>query len=101
MMEIKRDVILDLLPLYMAGEVSDDTRVLIDEYLETDPELAKLAEQTAAVVLKGDVPVPLTQEDKMKTYMKARWLTLLYVVLFAVLISGTFLVMLAFYLISR
>ena len=43
-MEITRDVILDLLPLYLAGEVSDDSRALIKHYLESEPVLAKIAD---------------------------------------------------------
>ena len=45
-MKITRNVIIDLLPLYMADEVSADTRALVDSYLVTDPELAKIAEQS-------------------------------------------------------
>ena len=45
-MKITRDVILDLLPLYIANELSEDTRSLVDEYLETDPEIAKIALKT-------------------------------------------------------
>lgn len=86
-MEITRNVILDLLPLYMADEVSEDTRTLIDKYLETDKELANLAKQSAAMELPGDIPVPLTEEDKMKAYRKTRWLMLLTIVILAVLIS--------------
>jgi len=41
-MTITRDVIYDLLPGYFAGEVSADTRALIDEFLETDPEFARM-----------------------------------------------------------
>lgn len=36
---LSRPVVLDLLPLYLAGEVSDETRILIDAYLATDAEL--------------------------------------------------------------
>ena len=73
-MEITRDVILDLLPLYLADEVSADTRALVKKYLETDSELARIAEQSAAE-LAGDVPVPLTKEDAMKAYEKAnKWM---------------------------
>ena len=35
--KIPQHVILDLLPLYLADEVSDETRTLIEEYLKTDP----------------------------------------------------------------
>ena len=41
-MKITRDVVYDLLPVYFAGEVSADTRALIDEFLTTDPEFARM-----------------------------------------------------------
>jgi len=41
-MKITRDVIYDLLPAYFAGDVSADTRALIDEFLVTDPEFARM-----------------------------------------------------------
>ena len=46
-MDITRNVILDLLPLYLADEVSADTRALVDKYLESDPQLSNLAKQSA------------------------------------------------------
>lgn len=84
-MEITKNVILDLLPLYMADEVSADTRALIEEYLETDPELAEIAKQSAAVELPGDIPIPLTQEDKMKAYKKSKTIMIVTIVLLAAL----------------
>jgi hypothetical protein len=36
---VTRNVILDLLPLYEAGEVSADTRALVDAYLREHPEM--------------------------------------------------------------
>ena len=38
-MKITRDVVTDLLPLYVAGEASADTRALVEEYLLEDPGL--------------------------------------------------------------
>ena len=86
-MEITKNVILDLLPLYLANEVSEDTRTLVENYLETDKELAALAKQSAAMELPGDIPVSLTDEDKMKTYKKTRWLLFLTIVILSILIS--------------
>ena len=86
-MEITKNVILDLLPLYMADEVSADTRALIEEYLETDPELAEIAKQSAAVELPGDIPVPLTQEDEMKAYKKSKTIMIVTIVLLAALMA--------------
>jgi hypothetical protein len=39
-MSIPREVILDLLPVYLAGEASPVTRAWVEEYLAQDPELA-------------------------------------------------------------
>ena len=86
-MEITKNVILDLLPLYLADEVSADTRTLVEKYLDTDKELADLAKQSAAMELPGDVPVSLTEEDKMKTYKKTRWLLFLTIIILSILIA--------------
>jgi hypothetical protein len=40
-MNVTREVILDLLPLYLAGEASPGTRALVEEYMRQDPELAE------------------------------------------------------------
>jgi hypothetical protein len=97
-MEITKNVILDLLPLYLANEVSADTRALIEEYLETDPELAEIAKQSAAVELLGDIPIPLTQEDKMKAYNKSKTIMIVTIVLLAALMAAILgIIMLAFF----
>ena len=44
-MTVTRDVVLDLLPLYFAGEVSADTRALVDEFLRTDPDFARMSQR--------------------------------------------------------
>ena len=74
--EITRDVILDLLPLYLADEVSADTRTLVDKYLESDPELLEIAEKSAKHELPGEIPIPLDKEDQMEAYKEAQRLIL-------------------------
>jgi hypothetical protein len=86
-MEITKNVILDLLPLYLADEVSEDTRTLIEIYLESDGELAAFVKQAAAMELPLDIPVSLTEENKMKTYKKTKWLLILTIVSLSILIS--------------
>jgi hypothetical protein len=86
-MEITRDVILDLLPLYLADEVSADTRTLVEKYLETDPELANIAEKSATLELPKDIPIPLTKEDKMEAYREAKRLMFRRTVILALTIS--------------
>ena len=86
-MEITRNVILDLLPLYLADEVSEDTRSLVERYLETHPELAKTAEQLSALEMREEIPVPLTKEDKMEAYEEAKRLMFRRIFILAVVIS--------------
>ena len=40
-MNVTRGVILDLWPVYSAGEASPDTRALVEAFLATDPEFAR------------------------------------------------------------
>ena len=77
MKEITRDVILDLLPLYLAGEVSEETVALVKKYLESDPELAETAKQMAKADSLNKVPIPFRKETAMETYQEAKkWMTI-------------------------
>ena len=95
-MEITRNVIIDLLPLYIEEEASDDTKKLVKEYLEKDPELAEMAKETADMKLPDDAPVPLTKEDKMDAYKEAKRLMNIRTILLAVIISGSVIDLLVF-----
>ena len=86
MMRVTRDVILDLLPLYLGNEVSADTRALVDEYLETDPELAQIAERLGSKGLPGEIPIPLGEEDKMEAYKEAKRLMMVRTIVLAVVV---------------
>jgi len=77
MNEITKDVILDLLPLYLAGEVSEDTTALVKKYLESDSELADIAKEMAKADSLGKVPIPFKKETAMETYQEAKkWMTI-------------------------
>jgi hypothetical protein len=69
-MKIPQHIILDLLPLYLAEEVSEETRKLIEDYLETDPQLAKLAEQAKTAISLQEIPAPTNKETEMKAFKK-------------------------------
>ena len=73
-MKVSRDVIVDLLPIYLAHEASEDTRSLVEQYLANDPALARLVEQSKQNQWQGEVPVPLTKEHEMKTFEKTKQL---------------------------
>lgn len=44
-MPVTRDVIYDLLPAYFSGDLSADSRALIQEFFTTDPEFGRMAER--------------------------------------------------------
>ena len=95
-MEVTRDVILDLLPLYLDNDVSTDTRILVEEYLETDPELGAIAQRLAKTELSRDIPVPLTKEDEMQAYKEAKRLMFIRTLVIAITICFAVLCTLGF-----
>ena len=95
-MTITRDVILDLLPLYLADEVSRDTRMLVEEYLKSDPKLAEIAKRPQAIDLSADVSVPLNEEDQMEAYKEAKRWMFWRTIIIAGIVSLTILGLVAF-----
>ncbi len=86
-MNITRNVILDLLPLYLADEVSADTRALVEKYLEADPELAKIAKKLSVLEKPKEIPSPLSRDVQMAAYKKARQRNLLITIILASVLS--------------
>ena len=92
-MAVSRDVILDLLPLYLSEEASPDTRALVDEHLESDQELARLATQWKHR-LPEPSPAPVNPEAQALAYQEAkrritnRIITLAAAIAFTALIIG-------------
>ena len=90
-MNITRDVVRDLLTVYLAGDASADTRALVEEYLAGDPALKAEADNAAAgqLILPPTPPSPATAElqalAKTRELMKTRTSTLVTAVLFTVL----------------
>jgi predicted anti-sigma-YlaC factor YlaD len=70
-MEPTRDVIKDLLPLYLAGEASADSRALVEEHLGRDRDLAELARQWKSQ-LPGPPPAPVRPDAQALAYQEAR-----------------------------
>ncbi len=87
-MTVTRDVVRDLLTIYLAGDASADTRALVEEYLASDPTLKAEADAAAA----GSLSLPPTPASpptaelqalaKTRELMKTRTSTLVLAVLF-------------------
>ncbi len=71
-MKITREVILDLLPVYLAGEASPATRALIEEYMEQDKELAQRIRVQWADNLGKITPAALPPDLELRSLGRTR-----------------------------
>jgi hypothetical protein len=71
-MNISRDVIIDLWPLYIAGEAGADTRSLVDEYLQRDPDFARQLQETPDLDLLRTVAPPLPPDREARAFNRTK-----------------------------
>lgn len=71
-MNVTREVILDLLPVYLAGEASPATRAVIEEYMEQDPELAQRIRLQWADNLGKIAPSALPPDLELRSLRRTR-----------------------------
>lgn len=83
-MKVTRDVVMDLLPLYVAGEACADTRALVDEFLEQDSDLRHRVREGGLDALVptgmpgGTVPPDVELRSLRRTRGRLRWQRLTY-----------------------
>jgi len=105
-MKINDDVILDLLPLYYEGEVSESTQKMIEEYFETHPEFAQQVDKIYSKMKKvfdhkgGFGPdAENASEEKMKTLLKTKKLLRIRTILLVLVVTTlTVVIMMATFL---
>lgn len=68
MESLPRNVILDLLPAYIAGEASEESRALVEEFARNDPQIARLIRtgRSESEAISPKMPVPDNLEMKTK-----------------------------------
>lgn len=71
-MTLHRDVIMDLIPLYLAGEARPATRTLVEEYLRGDVELAARVKGDASEALARLLPEPPVPEVELRALRRTR-----------------------------
>ena len=69
MLNVTRDVVADLWPLYESGDATADTRALVEDFLKTDPEFATTLQAAARV---GTPQVDLQPEAKLAALKRTR-----------------------------
>lgn len=71
-MKITESVILDLMPLYLAKEASEDSAEIIKTYLKTNPEFArKIKTQTLGLEL-FEITGDINMDEEMVTLQKTK-----------------------------
>jgi hypothetical protein len=74
--ELTRNIIQDLLPLYVAGAVSAETRAAVEEFVSRDATLAAEVEQMKSdslkQVLTGGTNMSLPQDHETQTLARTR-----------------------------
>jgi hypothetical protein len=61
-MQVTRDIVIDLLPLYQSGEASADTRAAIEEFLRREPGLRKLLEEDESSTIPAAAPAAALEQ---------------------------------------
>jgi hypothetical protein len=69
---VSRDVILDLLPVYLAGEASPATVSLVERHLAADPTLAAQLRASTAVAPPVLPPLPMATDIQIRTLRATR-----------------------------
>jgi len=58
-MNVTREVVTDLLPVYFSGEASGDTKVLVEDYFRQDPDFERIARNAATPLEALRAPAPI------------------------------------------
>ena len=70
-MNMTKDIINDLIPLYVANECSADTRALVEEYLQRDPRQAEELRRIIATSVPAAAPSTKSL-DEVRSFREAR-----------------------------
>jgi hypothetical protein len=74
-MNVTREVVTDLLPIYFAGEASGDTKVLVEDYFRQDPDFERIARNAATPLetLRAARPIAPSAEREKRDLESVLW----------------------------
>ena len=74
-MNITREVVNDLLPIYFSGEASGDTKVLVEDYFRQDPDFERIARNVATPLetLRIAAPIKARSETEKRDLESVLW----------------------------
>jgi anti-sigma factor RsiW len=71
-MNVPKEVILDLLPSYLAGEISPVTQAWVEQYLEQDPAFAEQVQRQRQVFPNPAPALPLQPDLELRAFARTR-----------------------------
>ena len=73
-MNVTREVVTDLLPIYFSGEASGDTKVLVEDYFRQDPDFERIARSAAMPLetLRAHAPIAASREKEKRDLESVR-----------------------------
>jgi hypothetical protein len=86
-MSISKSVILDLLPVYLAGDASPETRALVEEYLRQDPDLASRIREQWTQALGASPPAPVPPDLELRSLQRTHGRIWLQILLFGLMLA--------------
>jgi lipopolysaccharide export LptBFGC system permease protein LptF len=74
-MNVTREVVTDLLPIYFSGEASGDTKVLVEDYFRHDPDFESIARRAATPIetLRAAAPIAAGSEKEKRDLESVLW----------------------------
>lgn len=74
-MNVTREVVTDLLPIYFSGEASGDTKVLVEDYFRQDPDFERIARSGATPLetLRAAAPIAAGSEKEKRDLECVLW----------------------------
>jgi len=74
-MNVTREVVTDLLPIYFSGEASGDTKVLVEDYFRQDPDFERMARSAATPLetLRAAAPIAAGPEKEKRDLESVLW----------------------------
>jgi hypothetical protein len=74
-MNVTREVVTDLLPIYFSGEASGDTKVLVEDYFRQDPDFERIARSAATPLetLRAAAPIAAGPEKEKRDLESVLW----------------------------
>jgi hypothetical protein len=84
-MEIDKNIIMDLLPSYLANEASPETIALVERYLAENEDLAKVVQmQKESLRISAGIPGPLARDHQLSAYRRSRLQLAFFILLAAI-----------------